>query len=334
MRKRPFRIPENHHAGRTLLYGAAGVLLVLMITGAAYPKDTLNTSEIAEPVPTNPVVSLEQITTAEKEPTFQTTEVDFSLPQMENDEKEIVNILLIGQDNAAQSSARSDTIILCTFNKKSDTITMTSFLRDLYVKIPGHKRNRINAAFNFGGTELLNETLHENFGIEVDGNIQVDFSRFEQIIDMLGGITMDLTAAEAAYINKHLPGCSFTEGTHLLNGEQALTYARDRYDVDGDFSRTNRQRKLLNVLVDTYKSKNLKEMLQLMREITPMITTDISKSDMTGYALTLFPMLASAQLRTQAIPVDGGYSYQTIGGMSVLVPDLEKNIQALEESLA
>ncbi|MBR5471702.1 MAG: LCP family protein, partial [Oscillibacter sp.] len=148
MRKRPFRIPENHHAGRTLLYGAAGVLLVLMITGAAYPKDTLNTSEIAEPVPTNPVVSLEQITTAEKEPTFQTTEVDFSLPQMENDEKEIVNILLIGQDNAAQSSARSDTIILCTFNKKSDTITMTSFLRDLYVKIPGHKRNRINAAFN------------------------------------------------------------------------------------------------------------------------------------------------------------------------------------------
>ena len=245
----------------------------------------------------------------------------------------VVNILLIGQDVGSDSGARSDAMILCTFHKGNNTITMTSFLRDLYVKIPGHRPNRINAAFRFGGTELLNETLYENFGIEVDGNIQVDFGCFEEIIDKLGGVTMELTAAETDFINTHLEDSTLTEGTHLLTGAQALLYARNRYDTDGDFSRTNRQRKLLNVLLETYKSKKLPEMLALMQDIRPMIKTDLSKSDLTAYALSLGPMLSGAEIRMQAIPVEGGFSYQTIDGKSVLVPDLPKNIQALEDSL-
>ena len=244
-----------------------------------------------------------------------------------------LNILLIGQDGVNNHDTRSDTMILCTFNREKDTITITSFLRDMYVKIPGYKSNRINAAYRFGGTKLLNKTLYENFGIEVDGNIQVDFGCFEKIIDKLGGVTMELTAAEARFINKHVTGSALAEGTHLLNGAQALAYSRNRYDTDGDFSRTNRQRKLLGVLLETYKSKTLPEMLGIVQMLLPMITTDISKSDLTGYAISLIPMLSGAEIRMQAIPAKGAYRYADIDGKSVLLPDMAKNRKVLEESL-
>lgn len=242
----------------------------------------------------------------------------------------VVNILLIGRDAKTGSGARSDAMILCTFNKKNNTITLTSFLRDMYVEIPGYKKNRINAAYRFGGTKLLNETLYRNFGIRVDGNIEVDFDCFEKMIDRIGGIPVELTAAEAEFINTHERGSALSAGYHVLTGKQALTYARNRYDRDGDFSRTSRQRKLLNVLLEIYKSKSLQEVLSLIQEFRPMISTDISKSALTGYALSLLPMLSGAEIQMQAIPVEGGYRYAKIDGKSVLLPDLEKNRKALE----
>ena len=146
-------------------------------------------------------------------------------------------------------------------------------------------------------------------------------------------MTIELTGAEASYINKNVPGSSLRKGEQLLNGEQALMYARNRNDTDGDFSRTSRQRKLLNVLIDEYKNKKLTEMLGLLNDILPMVTTDISKSDLTAYAVTLFPMLATAEISTQSIPVADGYYGAKIDGKAVLVPDMEKNIQALVDSL-
>lgn len=252
-----------------------------------------------------------------------------TVPLSEGMGEDIVNLLLIGQDANEGNGTRADTIILCTFNKPDNTITMTSFLRDLYVRIPGYHKDRINAAYAFGGVQLLNETLRENFNVEVDGNVQVDFDHFEEIIDLLGGVTMELTAAEARCINSHVAGSDMTEGTHLLNGKQALAYVRNRKDVDGDFSRTNRQRKLLRALVQAYQSQKLTQMLGLLDDILPMITTDISAADLTTYALTLFPMLTSAQIKTQSIPVEDGFRYARVDGKSVLMPDMEKNKQAL-----
>lgn len=244
-----------------------------------------------------------------------------------------VNILLVGQDADEGKGTRSDTMILCTFNKRDNTITLTSFLRDLYVAIPGYHKDRINAAYAFGGVELLDETLRENFGVEVDGNVEVDFSHFQEIIDLLGGVTMDLTAAEARFINKHVRDLTVTEGTHLLNGEQALAYVRNRKDVDGDFSRTNRQRKLMRALAQAYKSKKLPQMLGLLDDILPMISTDISAAELTSYALTLFPMLDSAAIKTQSIPVADGFHYANVDGKAVLLPDMEKNRQIIEDML-
>ena len=344
MNKKSSRSLAVQRAVLTVLCVVLGVLLALMIGGTVYAEHLLSRLNYVDSAETMPTLSSDEIAAIENEtdpvlpgftaPEVESSDVDFGTgPQLEIGGGDIVNILLIGQDGDSKTGARSDTMILCTFNKQEDTITMTSFLRDLYVKIPGYKSNRINAAYSIGGIPLLNQTLSENFGVEIDGNVQVDFSRFEEIIDMLGGVTMDLTRAEANFINMHVPGSGLTEGEHLLTGYQALMYARNRNDVDGDFSRTNRQRKLLNVLIDEYKNKKLTEMLGLLNDILPMVTTDISKADLTAYAVTLFPMLATAQIRTQSIPVADGYYGARINGMAVLVPDMEKNIQALVDSL-
>lgn len=326
----------------TVLCVVLGVVLTVMIGATVYAKHLLGRLNYVSPDPTVPAV--QEIAAMETqtqpplqgftEPKIEIADQDFGTgPQIPVGGGEIVNILLIGQDRSGDTGARSDCMILCTFNKEENTITMTSFLRDLYVTIPGYRKNRINAAYTFGGMELLDETLQENFGVEIDGNVQVDFSHFKEIIDLLGGVNLELTAAEAKFIKRYYPNSAVTEGMNRLSGAEALMYARNRHDVDGDFSRTGRQRKLLNALIDAYKNQKLTQMLAVLSDVLPMITTDIPKSDLTAYAVTLFPMLADAEIRTQAIPAAGAYRNATIDKMAVLVPDLEKNRQLLEETL-
>lgn len=317
----------------TVLAVVVAVMLVLVMVDAAragYQMNQIPEAETQLQTPTE-IIQTEPPLPMFTEPEITAAEVDFGTgPQIETVDSNIVNILLIGQDSAVEG-ARSDTILLCSFNREKNTVAMISFLRDMYVRIPGYGKDRINAAYSLGGAELLKKTLNENFGIEVDGNVRVDFARFRDIIDSLGGVTLELTAAEAKFINKHVPDSGLTEGESVLNGEQALMYARNRHDVDGDFSRTNRQRKLIRTLINTYKSKSLPEMLGLVNEILPMISTDISKKDLIAYAVTLFPMLADAEINTAHIPVSGGYYHDTINEKSVLVPYMKKNQQVIDE---
>ena len=92
------------------------------------------------------------------------------------EDEDVSNLLLIGQDRReGQDRQRSDSIIICSVNKEKGKIVLTSIMRDLYVPIPGYKDNRINAAYQFGGMELLDEVIEENLGIHIDGNIEVDF---------------------------------------------------------------------------------------------------------------------------------------------------------------
>ena len=247
----------------------------------------------------------------------------------------VVNILLIGQDRReGEGRARSDAMILCTFNKEAKTLTMTSLMRDLYVQIPGYMDNRINAAYQLGGIDLLNETIALNFGVEIDGNVEVDFSQFQQIIDLLGGVDITLTGAEAGHLNGQNASWSLVEGSNHLTGEQALAYSRIRYIGNADYGRTNRQRTVLSALVRAYKNTSITKMLILVDDILPLVTTDLTDREIIGYVMELFPMLASGEIVTQRIPADGAFYEATIRGMSVLVPDLEANRQLLKETLA
>ena len=245
----------------------------------------------------------------------------------------IINILLIGQDRRpGETRARSDSMILCTIDAQEKTLVMTSFLRDLYVDIPDwngrtYQDNRLNACYAFGGMGMLDLALEKNFGIQVDNNLEVDFSGFEKIINIFGGVTIDLTKAEANYL-----GGGLKEGTNFLNPEQALAYSRIRY-LDSDFGRTNRQRNVLTALFNSMKNMNSDQLSQLINNILPMITTDMTNADITGYMVKLIPILPELEITTQHIPAPGTYKSCYVRGMAVLVPDLEANRAILRETL-
>lgn len=274
-------------------------------------------------------------------PEMNEDDIDWGPGEGETIEKteNIINILLIGQDaRKGWDRSRSDTMMLVTVNVQDKTITLTSFLRDIYVQIPGYLNNKLNATYVFGGMELLNQTLEHNFGVQVDGNVEVDFSRFPEVIDLLGGVDIELRDDEARYINQKLAEegiqSSLTGGLQSLDGNQALWYSRIRkLDADADFSRTNRQRKVINSLIEKFRNAKLTTLLGLLDELLPMIATDMTNSEILGYATDLFPILADCTIVSQRIPADNEYVLGSIDGMSCIFADMEAARKLLEETI-
>lgn len=240
--------------------------------------------------------------------------------------KDIINIMLIGQDRRpGQSRTRSDSMILATINKKDKTLKLTSFMRDLYVQIPGYKDNRMNAAYALGGMQLLDDTIAHNFKIKVDGNVEVDFDQFIMLVDKIGGIDITVSVQEAEYL-----GLS-SEGLVHMDGGTALNYSRIRY-IDNDYERTLRQRKVLEAAYSKVKVLNLVQALTLAKEAFSLVNTDLSDIEVINLASTVMN-IGVQELGTYRIPIDGGYQADEIRDMQVLVPDLDKNRQALRQNL-
>ena len=148
-----------------------------------------------------------------------------------------------------------------------------------------------------------------------------------------GGVELELREDEAAEINKET-GSDLTAGTQVLNGAQALTYARIRkLDADGDFSRTSRQRKVMSALLSRYRDMQWKDLLPLMDQLLPLISTDMNYGKLVLLAMEILPKLSSAQVTNQRIPADGTFSDEKIDGMAVLSADLEANRQLLRDTL-
>ena len=255
------------------------------------------------------------------------------------EEDTIVNVLLIGQDRLrTQKRQRSDSMILCTVNLEEKTLVLTSFLRDTYLKIPdwnGKKygSNRMNVCYAIGGMGMLDQCLLDNFGVEVDYNIEVDFDGFAVIVDALGGIDMELTANEAGHMNHAYElGGYLHEGMNELNGELALFYARIR-KLDSDFARTNRQRKVVLAMMEKAKTMSLSEVIDVVVDVFPMITTDMTNGDIYNLALKMLPVLPELQVTSQHIPAEGTYYFGQIPGMSALAIDMEANRQILKDTI-
>lgn len=253
----------------------------------------------------------------------------------------VINIMLIGQDRRpGEGRQRSDSMILLTVNRSKNTITLTSFMRDQYVRIPGYKSNKLNAAYAYGGMKLLNETLETNFGVHVDGDIEVDFNNFEKVINLLGGVDVNITSKEAEYLNNAYSWWGtrweIYAGMNRLDGEQALAYSRIRY-LDSDYRRAERQRKVITSLIERYKSLPLGDMLNLVEDLLPLVTTNMSKSQIISYAMEVAPKLPSSQLNTMRIPVDGTFRQGNVRVRAGLAAwfqydiDFDANRKALRE---
>lgn len=249
--------------------------------------------------------------------------------------EEPVHILLIGADvRAEEGLGRSDAVLLCSFIPGSGRVVLTSFLRDLYIPIPGHGSSRLNAAYAIGGQELLRETLEEQFGLEIQGSVEVDFDRFPRLIDLLGGVELELRADEAEHINRSCPGSALTRGRNRLNGQQALCFARIRtLDADGDFSRTRRQQRLLRALLERWRQADAGALLELAGTVMETVSTDLSPVQLLGWVFRMAPVLGSLEVSSLQIPAAGTYRFRRLRGMDVLEADWQRNIALLRSSL-
>ena len=261
-------------------------------------------------------------------------------------EEGVKNILLIGNDSRTEDeSGRSDAMILVSISSRTNTIHMTSLLRDIYVDIPGHDGNRLNAAYAYGGPELLMETLEENFDIEVNRYMLVNFQAFANLVDAVGGVDLEVTNEEVQYINGYLveynqlqgnpEGTDYLDtslsGTIHLNGPQALAYCRNRY-IGTDFARTERQRKVLAAAIKSAPLALVTNGGELIDGVMSNITTNLTKSELNGLMLQALAMLTYDMI-SGSIPLEGTYSNANIRGMAVLEVDFEANKEYIQTEI-
>lgn len=261
-------------------------------------------------------------------------------------EEGVTNILLIGNDSRENGEdGRSDAMILLSISNKTKKIYMTSLLRDMYVEIPGHKDNRLNAAYSYGGAELLMETIEKNFDIHISRYVLVNFEAFANLVDAVGGVDLELTGKEVEYVNGYLVEYNILlgrpEGTDYfddlsggmvhLNGPQALAYCRNRY-IGTDFGRTERQRKVLTEVIHKLPKGVLMNPKGLIDGLMPNLTTNLTQAEC--YRLSLMaPKILTYDIIQNSIPMEGTYKDATHRKMSVLEVDFEANKKFLQENL-
>jgi LCP family protein required for cell wall assembly len=264
----------------------------------------------------------------------------------------MTQILLVGIDaRPGQKTGRSDTMLLLTIDPDHQCLKLTSFMRDLYVEIPGHKNNRLNAAYVFGGPDLLIKTLKKNFGVEVNYYAAVNFSLLADLIDQIGGLSLTIDSkTQMKYINlvikednvvlkKAYPdkGIKTNDnlltqtGEQVLNGRQSQAYARYRKG-SSDFQRTERQREVILKAMEKVKEMPLLDLGKLAMANLDKVTTNLTVADVLKLAPAAL-QLKDAEVKQLRIPVDGGYKSKTISKMAVLVPNRSKNVKALTDFL-
>ncbi len=278
------------------------------------------------------VIEPDEGLTAEDD-TVKPEEIDFRQENVKPvQEKHVINVMLIGQDaRPGETRARSDSMIVCSINSETKKITLCSLMRDMLVPIPGRGYSRINHSYAWGGMKLLDQVLEEDFGLVVDGNVEVNFDGFIAVMDLIGPLEIELKDYELWYMNGGTTW-GLKEGKNMLNGEQLLRYARMRYAGKADWERTDRQRYVLSVAYDKIKDLSVKELLQLADTLLPYLTTDLTNSEILEY-IKLVASNRKTIGETYRFPIEGTYSAEIVYGMDVLVPDLEANSRLLQEYL-
>ena len=258
---------------------------------------------------------------------------------------EWVNILLLGADS--DQYGRTDTMIIASVHSGTGEVKLTSLMRDMYVPIEGHGKNKLNAASHFGtmdangdvqgGITLTLKTINQNFDMNLSKYAMVDFSAFAYIVDKIGGIDVPVTEAEMRSMNQlmqdmrvlypdiDLPKNDLTEcgdSVHL-DGMQALAFVRIR-KLDSDYNRTNRQRRALKAVLDkAIAVHDPNKLFDIYKLVMDRITTNLTTDEI--WKLGVKVVTNGAGFSGMRIPADGTYTSETINGMSCLVPDLEKN---------
>lgn len=322
-RKKPQRGGRGGKAALIVLGVIVVLILAIVAAGVIYYNAMLNKINHVQVPKVNYTQAETEPMEEETEETDNATEAptETTVPPTQPhvaSRDDYINILVVGQaarDGEAERFA--DTMILFTINTYEKTLTMTSFLRDTLAQMPdykGHSGGKIklttiyHLGSHYGGgpensMELMNMALFNNFGVEVDHNFEIDFDAFVQVIDMLGGVEIDLTEAEAEYLNDDDFWVyeDVTPGVNTLDGMTALSYARMRKakgDSESDITRTARQRKLVENIIAKLKTKSPSRLQKIANKVLPLVTTSMSNAEITDLLLTMIPMLPDLTIQS------------------------------------
>lgn len=254
--------------------------------------------------------------------------------------KNVINVLLVGldSDTALENGGRSDSLILVSLNKKTKKINMTSFFRDTwtYMDISGNGRyGKMNSSYYFGSDEALLDTLEKDFKIDIDYYVAVDFSSFTDIINALGGLTIEVEQYEAEYINRTTVHTIDYGPSVKLDGYEALVYARIRHsDSDSDVSRTRRQRKVISALINSAKGASLSQLSSALDALFKYVKTDLTKMQILSYAAQA---LTNGWINYEIVqtPLSDEDIFRTgwVGDESVVLVDFPLAAQRLQEAI-
>ena len=333
------------------------VVSVLLMTAGGYVMHAMNLIVGDEEIDGNYVDSLPpddedpdvSIDTSFNPSDYDKSEV--SKITLRGNTKDVTNLLLLGIDaRTMKERGRSDSMIIVTINKKNKTIKLSSLLRDTAVTIPGRDKNgdgqddyaKLNAAYAYGGFNLLSKTIEQNFRLKIDKYVGVNFVVFPIAVDAMGGIDIYMTAKEASKVcapGQKLEGWERgfkkigTESkVYHLNGYQALQYSRIRH-IDSDFNRTGRQRKVIEQLIVKAKTMSFGTLNTILNQVLPQVATNMSGDELMGYALNAGSYANYAIDTSFHLPENGKYKGWTLpgGGASLRLTDPVESVKSLHE---
>lgn len=260
----------------------------------------------------------------------------------EENEGEWWNILLLGGDSRSTSDYdRTDTIIILSVNIDESLVKMTSIMRDTWVNIPGHSSNKINAANVFGGPELALQVINDNFGTEIEDYILINMYDLVDIIDMVGGVDVEVTEAERKYVNSYAQDylqniSSYSGQTSLnetgmvhLNGLLATAYCRIRY-TDSDYVRVMRQQEVLLSVARQVQDMDVNDLMAIVDTLTDKISTNLEPEELKALS-TAGLVMEIDDVEQNRIPVDGTFKSGTFDGTWMIKPDFAKNAELLHD---
>ncbi len=256
-------------------------------------------------------------------------------------DKNVTNILLLGVDareGEKTTTSRSDSMMILSVDNVHKKLKLTSFLRDSYVEIPGHGNYKLNASCSWGGVDLVWDTLEYNFKIKIDNYMLVDFKAFEELIDCIGGVDVEVTKKEANFLNNTWKKWSLT-GNKLhfdygpsvhLNGEEALMFCRIR-KLDSDFMRTERQRRTITAVKAKLGNVKASEVVKMTNKVLPLVETDITSSEMISLGMAAVSKYVHYDMESFRIPVDGTWRDKNTNAGASIVFDIDENSKILHD---
>lgn len=246
-----------------------------------------------------------------------------------DDKDYITNILLLGIDKRDDKDVgRSDAMMVLTVDTKHKKIKLSSIMRDSYVSIDNHGKDKLNHAYAFGGPELAIKTVNQNYGLNIAEFVLVDYDGLESIIDALGGVNIDIKKTEFKLVNDYIhdlavlkkvdPPYLKNSGPQTLNGIQAVAYSRIRYVGDGDYERTERQRKVLSGIFDKFKTADITKYPTIVNKLLPYVKTSLDTKEILTIGTDVIKS-GMSNLEQERFPVDGYNDGKTINGVWYLL---------------